>query len=139
LSFLLDTNVLSEVRKPRPDDRVMAFLESVEPDDLFVSALTVGELHRGVERLRPTDPQGAAAIAAWLTGMERSFADRILPVDVAVAARWGLLSADRSRPVVHTLIAATALAHDLTVVTRNVHDMRGIDVRTVDPWSVAAA
>jgi len=139
VSYLLDTNVLSEVRKPRPDDRVMSFLESTDPDELFVSALTVGELHRGVARLRRTDPDGAAAIAAWLTGMERSFADRILAVDAAVTGGWGRLSADCSRPVVDTLLAATAIVHDLTLVTRNVHDMRGLDVRTVDPWTAVAA
>lgn len=112
----------------------MAFLESADPETLFISALTVGELHRGAAAKRRTDPEAGARLATWIEGMERSFSDRIVSIDAAVASVWGSMSVDRTRPVIDTLIAATAAVHDLTLVTRNVHDVRGLAVRTLDPW-----
>lgn len=133
--YLLDTNIVSETRKVRADARVMAFLAASDTSSLFVSALTLGELRKGVEAKRRVDPAAAARIAEWVDSIESTFADRILSVDSAVARRWGELSAERSRPVIDTLIAATALVHRLTLVTRNAADVRGIEVATIDPWT----
>lgn len=136
--YLLDTNVVSETRKAQADARVMAFLAAADAESLFVSALTIGELRKGVEIRRRADADAATRIGAWVEGIEQTFADRILPVDTAVARCWGELSADRSRPVIDTLIAATALVHGLTLVTRDVGDMRGIDLAMIDPWQAGA-
>ncbi|MPZ19377.1 MAG: PIN domain-containing protein [Luteitalea sp.] len=128
--------VLSETRKRRANERVMAFLAAAEASSLFISALTVGELRKGVDMKRRTDPDAAAQIGNWVDGLELTFADRILPIDAPAARRWGELSADRSRPVIETLIAATALVHDCTLVTRNTSDVEDLGVPLLDPWQV---
>jgi predicted nucleic acid-binding protein len=137
--YLLDTNVVSETRKTRPDKRVTGLLAAADASGLFLSVLTVGELRRGVAAKRRSDPDAAAHIAAWVDDLETNFADRILPIDTAIAKVWGELSAHRSRPVVDTLIAATALVHDLTLVTRNTEDVRGIAMSVIDPWTDGSA
>jgi len=136
--YLLDTNILSETRKSRPNEGVISFIEAAKTSDLFLSALTIGELAKGVEMKGRTDPILAAQIGTWLSGIEQMFADRVLPVDALVARQWGELSADRSRPVIDTLIAATAVAHGLTLVTRNEVYIRGIELAVVNPWKPAA-
>jgi predicted nucleic acid-binding protein len=125
--YLLDTNVVSETRKPRPDPGVIAFLQATEPDSVFISVLTLGELRKGVAaiRLRDPDPNAATRFAAWVEGMEVSFSNRI----------WGEWSADRPRPVVDTILAATAVVNDLTLVTRNIRDVRDTPVKLLDPWT----
>ena len=136
--YLLDTNFVSEARKPRPDSGVLAFLKSNDPNSAFISVLTLGELRKGIaaKKLRDPDPNAAARLAAWVDGLELSFADRILGIDAATAKLWGEWSSERPRPVVDTLLAATAVLHDLTLVTRNVRDVRGIPVKLLDPWTV---
>lgn len=136
--YLLDTNVLSETRKSRIDENVAAFLGEVDSTSLYLSVLTLGEFSRGIEIKRQSDPDAAESIGEWVAQAKRDFAARILPVDENVARIWGILSADRSRPVVDTLIAATAIAHDLILVTRNVKDIKGIDVLSLDPWKTNA-
>jgi predicted nucleic acid-binding protein len=131
--YLLDTNILSETRRARAEPRVMSFLSAADPARLFISALTVGELRKGVAIKRRSDAGIAARLGAWVDTLE-GFADRILPIDTAVATLWGELSADRQRSVVDTLLAATALAHDLTLVTRNTGDVAGTGVAVVNPW-----
>lgn len=133
--YLLDTNVISETRKKRPEPAVMSLLSSTASSRLLLSALTIGELRRGVEAKRRTDPPAARALAEWLEGLETIYADRILPVDSTVADRWGRLTADRPRPVVDTLLAATALVHELVFVTRNVQDVDGTGVSALNPWA----
>lgn len=133
--YLLDTNVLSETRRQRADRGVTAFLGSMDSAALFVSALTLGELRKGVAAKRRGDAQMADLLAVWVDGIEANFADRVLGIDVAVTRIWGELSAARSLPVVDTLIAATALAHGLTLVTRNVRDVVGTGVSLFDPWN----
>lgn len=133
--YLLDTNVLSETRRKRPDAGVMAFLEAADSDSLYLSVLTIGELRRGVAAKLRTDPTAGKALAAWVEGLEFGFADRLLAIDAATARLWGEWSADRPRPVVDTLLAATAAMHGLTLVTRNVRDVSGLDVRVHCPWS----
>ena len=122
----------------RADPRVTAFLTSVDAPKLFISVLALGELRKGVEMKRRGDPDTAARIGAWVDGLELEFADRILSIGPQVARVWGELSADRKRPVIDTLIAATALVHDLTVVTRNTGDLAGINVAILDPWKASA-
>ena len=136
MGYLLDTNVISETRKTHSDSGVMAFLSAADATGLFLSVLTLGELRKGVEAKRRTDPIAADRLGAWVDGIETVFADRVLPVDTATARRWGELSAARSLPVIDTLIAATAIAHGLTLVTRNTRDVESTGVLLVDPWQV---
>lgn len=134
--YLLDTNVISETRKARADSGVIAFLSAAEAAGLFLSVLTLGELRKGVAARRRTDPGAADQLGAWVDGIETTFADRVLPIDAATARHWGELSANRSLPVIDTLIAATAISHDLTLVTRNTRDVESTGVPLVDPWQI---
>jgi predicted nucleic acid-binding protein len=132
--YLLDTNVLSETRKKKAAERVMAFLAGAESSALYVSVLTLGELRKGVALKRRTDPNAAKRLAGWVDGLELSFADRILGIDAATARLWGDWSAERPRPVVDTLLAATASVHKLILVTRNTSDVRDLKIQVIDPW-----
>ena len=133
--YLLDTNVVSETRKTRPDVGVTAFLAAADASGLYLSVLTLGELRKGIAAKRRTDPVIADALSVWVDEIEGSFADRILPIDAAIARHWGELSAARPLPVVDTLIAATALRHRLTLVTRNTRDVGTTGVTVVNPWT----
>jgi predicted nucleic acid-binding protein len=132
--YLLDTNVISETRKTRADPAVMAFLGAADSGRLFLSVLTLGELRKGVAARHRSDAAAAARLGAWVDGIETMFADRVLPVDAAVARLWGELTAGRTLPVIDTLIAATAIASGLTLVTRNTRDVEATGVPLVDPW-----
>jgi predicted nucleic acid-binding protein len=134
IGYLLDTNVISETRKSRADGGVIAFLTSADAAGLFLSVLTLGELRKGVAAKRRNDPAAAEEIGAWVDGIETTFGSRVLPVDAATASRWGELSAGRSLPVIDTLIAATAINHSLTLVTRNTRDAQSTGVSLLDPW-----
>jgi predicted nucleic acid-binding protein len=134
LAYLLDTNVLSETRKRKADAGVIAFLQATNASSLFVSVLTLGELRKGVAKKHLEDPETARKLASWVDGLEYSFADRILDINAATARLWGDWSGERPRPVVDTLLAATAVHHGLTLVTRNLSDVRGIPVKLLDPW-----
>jgi len=136
LAYLLDTNVLSETRKKKADAGVISFLEAADSSSLFISVLTLGELRKGIaaKKLKDPNPDAASRLTAWVEGLEVSFADRILAIDAATARLWGDWSGQRPRPVVDTLLAATAVLHDLTLVTRNLRDLRGIPVKLLDPW-----
>ena len=117
------------------DKRVEAFLSRSRADSLFLSILTLGELRKGVALKRKTDPTTADALGAWVAELEETFADRIVNIDAAVAKLWGELSSDRSRPVIDTLIGATALVHGMVLVTRNTKDLAGLDVALLDPFA----
>jgi hypothetical protein len=135
LSFLLDTNVLSELRKgPRADDRVVEWFEGVAEDEIHLSVLVVGELRRGVERLRGKDVRQAVVLEAWLREVVREHAERILPVDSRVAEQWGRLTAMRSASLIDTLMAATAQVFGLVLVTRNVKDVAWTGVSCLNPF-----
>lgn len=134
LEYLLDTNILSETRKRKADAGVISFLEASESSTLYISVLTLGELRKGVAKKRREDPEMARMLAGWVDGLELSFADRILGIDAAMARLWGDWSGERPRPVVDTLLAATAVVHGFTFVTRNIRDVRGIPVKLLDPW-----
>ena len=135
LEYLLDTNVLSETRKKKADAGVIAFLEAGEASSLYISVLTLGELRKGVAKKKREDADAAQRLAGWVDGLEYSFADRILDIDASTARLWGDWSSERPRPVVDTLLAATAVLHGLTLVTRNIRDVRGIPVKLLNPWS----
>jgi toxin FitB len=134
LQYLLDTNILSETRKKQANERVMFFLSAVEPSALFISVLSLGELRKGVALKIRLDADAAKRLGTWVDGLEFSFGERILGVDAAIARQWGELSAQRSRPVIDTLLAATALVHELTLVTRNISDVHDLGVKLLDPW-----
>jgi hypothetical protein len=133
--YLLDTNILSETRKKQADEKVVAFLTSADPSSIYISILTLGELRKGVAQKRRTDPATAASLAAWVDGLEFGFANHILAVDTATAKVWGELSAQRPRPVIDTLLAATAIVHELTFVTRNTSDVEDIDMTLLNPFA----
>lgn len=133
MSYLLDTNVVSESRRPRPDPAVLEWLRRTPSRRMYVSALAIGELRRGVELLRRRDPARAEAPAAWVDELVSLFGDRVLPVTTAVADRWGVIDSPDRLPVVDGLMAATALVHHLIVVTRNVKDFERAGVAVLDP------
>lgn len=136
MSFLLDTNVVSELRKgARANARVMAWFRAVDEAELYLSVLVIGELRQGVERLRGSDATAAARLDRWLHELAERHADRTLPVDTAVADRWGRLNVPVTIPAVDGLLAATALVHSLTLVTRNVRDVARTGVRHLDPFA----
>lgn len=134
VAYLLDTNVVSEARKRIPHPGVLAFLQLADSSTLFLSVLTLGELRRGIEAKRRDDPAAAKSLAAWAQGLEISFADHILGIDADIARLWGEWSADCPRPVVDTLLAATAAVHGLTFVTRNLRHVQGLPVKVLSPW-----
>ncbi|RBP16495.1 hypothetical protein DFR50_105138 [Roseiarcus fermentans] len=131
--YLVDTNVISEARRGTP--QVMAWLRSVKSDSIYLSTLTLGEIMRGVVMKRRSNPHGVARLEEWLRRLRSDYADRILPVTDAVALEWGRIAASRSRGEIDGLIAATAVVHDLIVVTRNVADFDDAGVRVINPWN----
>jgi hypothetical protein len=112
---------------------VRAWFANAQAEELYTSVLVLGELRRGIESLRRRDPTSAVALEQWLGRLVEGFADRILPVDAAVADRWGALNVPDPVPTVDGLLAATALVHDLVLVTRNVRDVAGTGARLLDP------
>lgn len=135
MSYLIDTNIISEVRKgARCDPNVAAWWASVEDEDLFLSPLVLGEIRKGVVLARRKDPAKADALDEWLAQVRTAFADRLFPVDTAVAEEWGRMSAARSVPVIDGLMAATAKANGLTLVTRNEADVADLGTAVVNPF-----
>jgi predicted nucleic acid-binding protein len=136
--FLLDTNIISELIQLRPEPKVVAWIEAADESLLYLSVLTLGEIRKEIAALPRTSRRGQ--LAAWLASDLRArFSGRILPVDEAVADRWGSLTGEASRkgirlPVIDGLLAATALSHNLTLVTRNATDMAATGVPTLNPW-----
>ncbi len=135
MTFLIDTNIISEVRKGERGDRAVAtWWSGVAEDDLWLSPLVLGEIRKGVESVRRRDPGRAEALEAWLADVISHFGDRILPIDAAVAEQWGRMNAIRPVPVIDALLAATAKANGLILVTRNVADVAGLDVDVLNPF-----
>ena len=140
MTWLVDTNIISEVRKgARCHLAVAAWWSGVEDRDLFLSTLTIGEIRRGVEAVRTREPDKARALEAWLQAIMQAFGPRILGIDAAVAESWGRISAIRSVPVVDALLAATASVHGLVLVTRNATDVAGLGVRVLNPFEPSGA
>lgn len=135
--FLLDTNVVSETRKPKPHGGVMAWLDAQESNALFISAMTIGELQRGVEVTREQDENKAAQIESWLEQIVAS--GQLLALDAAVCRQWARLMHGQSDTLAEDgFIAATAHVHGLTVVTRNVRDFKALGVPTFNPFQKVA-
>jgi predicted nucleic acid-binding protein len=136
--FLLDTNFVSELVKPKPEPRVVEWMEAADETLLYLSVLTLGEIRKGMANL----PQGRrrTQLETWLNvDLHARFAGRIVPVDEAIADRWGLITAEAKRrqkalPVIDGLLAATALHHNLTVITRNTSDFIDAAVQVLNPW-----
>jgi predicted nucleic acid-binding protein len=135
VTYLVDTNVISEGRKQRPDPGVARWIADVASSELFLSVLVLGEIAHGIERLRRrNDDVQADAIAAWVATVKTTYAERVLPVTAAVAERWGRFSAARPLPPIDGLLAATALEHGLTLVTRDTRSLARTGVALLDPW-----
>jgi toxin FitB len=136
--FLLDTNVISELVKVKPEPRVTAWIENIDESLLYLSVLTLGEIRKGITSLR--DGARRVSLEAWLErDLVLRFSDRILSIDLVVADRWGRIAGSASArkpplPVIDGLLAATALHYDLTLVTRNIADINGSGVAVFNPW-----
>jgi predicted nucleic acid-binding protein len=134
--FLVDTNILSEARRGRPEAR--DWLRSVDADQVYLSVVTLGEIMKGIRQKARSDAAAAASLEIWLHQLSAEYAHRILPIDNAVALEWGRIAARRSRDMADALIAATATVHRKVLVTRNVGDFRDIDVPLINPWNIQA-
>jgi predicted nucleic acid-binding protein len=138
VSYLVDTNVLSELRRKAPDAGVLEWFAKRPPVTLYLSVLTLGEIRKVVEGV--ADTLRRQALTDWLeTDLPLFFTGRILPVDTAVTDRWGRMVATAGRPLpaIDSLLAATALTHSLTLVTRNTKDFAGLPVQIFNPWSAS--
>lgn len=130
--YLVDTNVVSEARRGTPE--AVRWMRSVDPLTIHLSTLTLGEIMRGIALKQKSDPTSAGHLAEWLRKLRHRHADRILPVTDQVSVEWGRMAAIRPRGDIEGLIAATAIVHDLIVVTRNVADFADTGADLVDPW-----
>ena len=134
--FLLDTNVVSELRKERRcDPGVRRWMEGTVAEQLFVSVLVLGEIRQGIERIRTRDQAQARALEKWLLGLSTEFAERVLPVDERVADEWGRLGLQQPVPALDALLAATAIVHGLTVVSRDEDGFRNTGTRVLNPFA----
>ncbi len=135
MSFLIDTNVISELRKRNRCDRNVAYWYSqIADDDVFLSVLTVGEIRRGIDNIRRRESASAAALDAWLAALVALHSSRVLPIIEPIAEDWGRMSSPDPLPVVDGLLAATAKFHGLTLVTRNVDDVTTTGVPVLNPF-----
>ena len=132
--FLLDTVIISEIRKKKPDSGVLRWVSKQQDDQLYLSVVTLGEIERGIEKRRKANPEFADELAAWLEGLTHLYADRILPITPGIARRWGRLSAQLGHDGADLLIAATALSHALTVATRNTAHFEPAGVTVINPF-----
>ena len=129
MNYLLDTNIIPEIRKGRDcDPQVATWYDSIDDENIYVSVLVLGEIRKGIERARSTNP-------SQLSTLSQSFADRILPVDLAVADEWGRMSAKRPVSTVDALLAATAKVHQMMLATRNVADVADLGVKVLNPFA----
>jgi len=135
LSYLIDTNVLSEIRKgKRANTAVWGWWNSTEDSELFLSVMVLGEVQRGIEKLRRKDQEGAQALESWKKKVVNGFDERVLPVDRKIAEIWGAMGVERTLPAVDSLVAATAVAYNLILVTRNIKEMQGSGARLLNPF-----
>jgi len=135
MSYLLDTNVLSELVRPKPNEAVLSWFANVPDESLYISVLTLGEIRKGVEGV--PNAKRKETLRVWLEHtLPEWFESRVLPVDADVAEKWGRLQADAQRPVpaIDSLIAATALHHELRIVTRNSKDFDYAGLEAINPW-----
>lgn len=135
VKFLLDTNVIAEIRKgTRANPHVRAWFAPLDPDAILLSVVTIGEIRRGIESVRRRDSDSARALERWLVRLLRDHRDRILRVDLRVAEQWGRLNVPDPLPVIDGLLAATAKVHGLTLATRNIKDVARSGADVVNPF-----
>ena len=138
MGYLIDTNVLSELQKgERANPHVRAWYAQTRSEELYLSVLVLGEIRQGIERLRRRDPEQAQRLEQRMALIQARLADRILPVSTAVAERWGRINVPDAFPVIDGLLAATALEHGLTLVTRNVRDVERSGASLLNPFAGA--
>jgi len=137
VSYLIDTNIISEVRKgERCDPNVAAWRGSIEDAEVYLSVVVLGEIRKGIERAHANDVARARALETWLSTLVQSFSERILPINQAVADEWGRMSAKRSVSTIDVLLAATAKVHGLTLATRKVGDVADLGAKVINPFEV---
>lgn len=135
MSYLIDTNVISELRKgDRADPAVNAWFADIADEEIFLSVLTIGEIRRGIEGIRRRDPEAATALDSWLARVYEAHRDRVIQVDRAVAEEWGRMNVPDPLPVIDGLLAATTKVTGLTLATRNVSDMERTGIDLVNPF-----
>jgi toxin FitB len=135
VTYLIDTNIISEVRKgERANAHVAAWYAAIPDESLYLSVLVLGEIRRGIERKRPKDVAQSSVLEKWLEDVDRAFGERILPISRLVAEEWGRMGSIRPLSVVDGLMAATAKVHRLTLVTRNVSDVQGLGAQILNPF-----
>lgn len=139
MTYLLDTNVISELRKRHPDLHVLAWYATVTSGEIFVSALTIGEIWLGIERLRRKDSAQADVLEQWLRGLHATYRDHIIDVDARIAEEWGRLNVPDPLPVIDGLLAASAKTRGWTLVTRNTADFVHSDVSLLNPFDPPSA
>jgi toxin FitB len=135
VTYLLDTNVVSELRKRDPDRHVLAWYRTVASTDLFLSVLTIGEIRLGVERLRRRDRAQADLLDQWLRGLHIAYRDHLIDVDTEIAEEWGLLNVPDQLPVIDGLLAASAKVRNCTLVTRNITDLGRSGALLLNPFA----
>ena len=135
VKYLLDTNIISEIRKgPRCHPNVAAWYSNIEEESLYLSVLVLGEIRKGIEGLRDRDAGKANELDLWLEQLQTSFQSQILPVDTAISQEWGRLSSLHTVPAIDGLLAATATAHRLVLVTRNTRDFADLGIHLLNPF-----
>jgi len=136
--FLIDTNVLSEIRKgeQRASPEVWKWWLGMQDQELFLSVMTLGEIRKGIDRLATRDAPQTRVLESWLDEVKNAFSENLIEITPAIAEQWGRLQAIRSLPEVDALLAASALHHDLTLVTRNEADFAGLEVRVCNPFLI---
>lgn len=139
MNYLIDTNIISEVRKGKQcNPHVAAWYASIDDANIYLSVLVFGEIRKGIELARPNDPVRARALEQWLDTVRKSFADRILPIDQTVADEWGRMSTKRPVSTIDALLAATAAAHRMTFATRNISDVADLGADVLNPFEPRA-
>jgi predicted nucleic acid-binding protein len=135
LSYLIDTNVVSELRKgSRCNPHLLTWFDSLPDSEVYLSVLTTGEIRRGIESIRRRDPQSARVLEGWLNRLLEDYASRLLPITQEIADEWGRLNVPDPLPVIDALLAATARVHRLTLATRNIRDVEATGVPCVNPF-----
>ena len=135
MNYVLDTNIISEVRKGlRCNCKVADWYASVDDAEIYLSVLVLGEIRKGLERARSSKPAQVQALENWLAALGTSFAERILPIDQAIADEWGRMSAKRPVSTIDALLAATAKVNDMTLVTRNTVDVADLGAKVLNPF-----
>ena len=139
VKYLLDTNIISEIRKgPRCHPNVAAWYSNIEEESLYLSVLVLGEIRKGIEGLRDRDAGKANELDLWLEQLQTSFQSQILPVDTAISQEWGRLSSLHAVPVIDGLLAATVTAHRLVLVTRNTRDFADLGIQLLNLFEIGS-